>query len=70
MLEKCLGVFLQVEDWIYNMFCAMAKIKGTGAWSIVTLHCDLFFADKGLIEMFIEYSSKKHPDWEYMIRSV
>ena len=52
------------------MYCAMAKIKGTNQWEVVTLFGDLFFADKGLIEMFIEYSKKKHPDWEYMTRRV
>lgn len=52
------------------MYCAMAKIKGTNQWEVVTLYGDLFFADKGLIEMFIEYSSKKHPNWEYMTRRV
>ena len=54
-----------------KQYAAFARIKGThDNHQLVTLGGQIFFANIGLIELCIEYSSKKHPDWEYIIKEV
>jgi len=50
-----------------NMYAAYARIKGAIEYSLVTLHGEIFMANKGLIELMVEKSQSKHPDWEFRI---
>jgi hypothetical protein len=53
-----------------GLYCAMARDNEIDNFRPVTLHGELFFANKGLIELCIEESKAKHPNWEYRIVEV
>lgn len=54
-----------------NQYATYARIRGSGNdYQMVTLGGQIFFADKGLVELCIEKSLEKHPNWEFVIQEV
>jgi len=53
-----------------DMYVAMARNSDSEPFEMVTLRGEIFVANKGLIDLFIEKSAAKHPDWQFEVRKV
>ena len=54
-----------------QQYAVYARIKGSNSeYQMVTLNGQIFFGDKGLIELCIEKALDKHPTWELIVQEV